>query len=172
MIMDPATQAKEAEATRTMFKETVKHKDVFQPDGIDGQLARKILHTFRRLQDNAGFLVALTVFKETFRFLPPETLVMEMVLGTTKLSLDTPSQRTKLMRTKRGIDVELRAWADSNEASLEGDENRGAALYAFLQKKFWPTQGNEEDKREIFVEVAKQMGALELLGLKKGPGER
>ncbi|KAL6887893.1 hypothetical protein GGI43DRAFT_417322 [Trichoderma evansii] len=172
MIMDPATQAKEAEATRAMFKETVKHKDVFQADGIDGQLARKILHTFRRLQDNAGFLVALTVFKETFRFLPPETLVMEMVLGTTKLSLDTPSQRTKLMRTKRGIDGELRAWADSNGASLEGDENRGAALYAFLQKKFWPTQGNEEDKREIFVDVAKQMGALELLGLKRGPGKR
>ncbi|KAL7925021.1 hypothetical protein ACQKWADRAFT_284821 [Trichoderma austrokoningii] len=170
MVMEPEAQTKEAEATRAMFKETVKHKDVFQPDGIDGQLARKILHTFRRLQDNAGFLVALAVFKESFRFLPPEALVMEMVLGTTKLSLDTPSQRTRLMMTQRGIDGELRAWAASNGASLEGDENRGSALYAFLQKRFWPEQGNDEDKREIFVQVARQMGALELLGLKGGAG--
>jgi pentatricopeptide repeat protein len=171
-IRDTETQTKEVEATRAMFKETVKHRDVFQPDGIDGQLARKILHSFRRLQDNAGFLVAITAFKETFQFLPPETLVMEMVLGTTKLSWDTPSQRGKLMQAKREIDRDLLAWADSNAASLEGDENRGAALYAFLQKKFWPAEGNEEEKRKIFVEVARQMGVYELLGPKKDAGGR
>ncbi|RFU76217.1 hypothetical protein TARUN_6039 [Trichoderma arundinaceum] len=171
-IRDPETQAKEIDATRAMFKETVKHREVFQPDGIDGQLARKILHTFRRLQDNAGFLVAITAFKETFKFLPPETLVMEMVLGTTKLSWDTPSQRSKLMLAKREIDRELLAWADFNTANLEGDKKRGEALYAYLQKKFWPTEGKEEEKRKIFVEVARQMGVYELLSPKKGTGRR
>ncbi|KAH0526380.1 hypothetical protein TsFJ059_009707 [Trichoderma semiorbis] len=171
-IRDPETRTKEIEATRAMFKETVKHRDVFQPDGIDGQLARKILHTFRRLQDNAGFLVAITAFKETFKFLPPETLVMEMVLGTTKLTWDTPSQRSKLMVAKREIDRELLAWADFNTANLEGDRKRGAALYAYLQKKFWPAEGKEEDKRKIFVEVARQMGVYELLGPKRGAGGR
>ncbi|KAL7945869.1 hypothetical protein V8C42DRAFT_321793 [Trichoderma barbatum] len=167
-IRDPETQAKEIEATRAMFRETVKHRDVFQPDGIDGQLARKILHTFRRLQDNAGFLVAITAFKETFKFLPPETLVMEMVLGTTKLSWDTPSQRGKLMVAKREIDRDLLAWADFDTAKLEGEKKRGAGLYAYLQKRFWPTEGREEDKRKIFVEVARQMGVYELLGPRKG----
>ncbi|KAM0262361.1 hypothetical protein ACHAQJ_001830 [Trichoderma viride] len=171
-ITDPETQTKEVEATRAMFKETVKHRDVFQPDGIDGQLARKILHTFRRLQDNAGFLVAITAFKEAFQFFPPEMLVVEMVLGTTKLSWDTPSQRGKLMLAKREIDRELLAWADSDAAKLEGDKNRGAALYAFLQKKFWPAEGKEEEKRKIFVDVARQMGVYELLGSKKGAGGR
>lgn len=171
-IRDPETQAKEIEVTRAMFKETVKHRDVFQPEGIDGQLARKILHTFRRLQDNAGFLVAITAFKETFKFLPPETLVMEMVLGTTKLSWDTPSQRSKLMVAKREVDRELLAWAEFNAANLEGETKRGAALYAYLQKKFWPAEGKEEEKRKIFVEVARQMGVYELLGPKKGADGR
>ncbi|KAH6608754.1 hypothetical protein Trco_002100 [Trichoderma cornu-damae] len=169
-IRDPGTRTKEVEATRAMFKETVKHMDVFQPDGIDGQLARKILHTFRRLQDNAGFLVAMTAFKETFKFLPPETLVIEIVLGTTKLSWDTTSQRRKLMLAKREIDRELLAWADFDTANLEGDEKRGAALYAYLQKRFWPAEGKEEDKRRVFAEVARQMGVYELLGPKKGAG--
>ncbi|KAL7935226.1 hypothetical protein V8C35DRAFT_321424 [Trichoderma chlorosporum] len=169
-IRDAETRAKETEATRAMFKETVKHRDVFQPDGIDGQLARKMLHTFRRLQDNAGLLVAVAALKETFRFLPPETLVMEMALGTTKLAWDTPSQRAKLMVAKREIDRELLEWAGYDAASLEGGERRGAALYAYLQKKFWPAEGREEDKRKIFVEVARQMGVYELLGPKKGAG--
>lgn len=167
-IRDSDTPTKEIEATRAMFKETVKHKDVFQPDGIDGQLARKILHTFRRLQDNAGFLVAITAFKETFKFLPPETLVMEMVLGTTKLAWDTPARRRRLMLAKRDIDRELLVGADYNTADLEGEGKRGTALYAYLQKKFWPAEGKEEDKRKIFVEVARQMGVYELLGPKRG----
>ncbi|KAL7788249.1 hypothetical protein V8C37DRAFT_389014 [Trichoderma ceciliae] len=171
-IRDAGTQTKEVEATRAMFKATVKHRDVFQPDGIDGQLARKILHTFRRLEDNAGFLVAITAFKETFKFLPPETLVLEMVLGTTRLSWDTPSQRRKLMLAKGEIDRELLAWADSNTVNLEDEKGRGAALYAYLQKRFWPAEGDEEEKRRIFVEVARQMGVYELLGPKTDAGGR
>ncbi|KAL7815397.1 hypothetical protein V8C44DRAFT_324419 [Trichoderma aethiopicum] len=166
-IRDPETQATETEATRAMFKETVKHKHVFQPDGIDGQLARKILHTFRRLHDNAGLLVAVTALREIFKFLPPETLVLEMVMGTTKLAWDTPSQRRRLTVAKTKIDRELLAWASFDPKKLEGEERRGEALYAYLQKRFWPEEGSEAEKRRVFVEVARQMGVYELLGPKK-----
>ncbi|KAL6873225.1 hypothetical protein J3F83DRAFT_732529 [Trichoderma novae-zelandiae] len=166
-IRDPETQTKETEATRAMFKETIQHRQVFEPDGIDGQLARKILHTFRRLQDNAGLLVAVTALREMFGFLPPETLVMEMVMGTTKLSWDTPAQRRRLMVVKTKIDRELLAWAGFDAAKLEGEGRRGEALYAFLQKRFWPEGGSEADKRRVFAEVARQMGVYELLGPKR-----
>ncbi|PTB67137.1 hypothetical protein BBK36DRAFT_1140888 [Trichoderma citrinoviride] len=162
-IRDTETLAKETEATRAMFKETVKHKDVFlQSDAgggsIDGQLARKMLHTFRRLRDNAGLLVAVTALKEVFGFLPPETLVLEMVMGTTKLAWDTPSQRRRLTVAKTRIDRELLAWAGFDPAKLEGEGRRGEALYALLQKRFWPEGGSEAEKRRVFVEVARQMG--------------
>lgn len=156
----------EIEATRALFKETVKFKSIFSPDGMDGQLARKILHTFRRLKDNAGFLVALTALKDLFGFLPPETLAMEMVLGTTKLSWDTPPQRRRLMIAKREMDRELLAWAEGDADKLEG-ENRGAALYEYLQKKYWPQLGAEADKRKALVGVAKEMGVYELLAPKR-----
>ncbi|TFA98497.1 hypothetical protein CCMA1212_009768 [Trichoderma ghanense] len=166
-IRDPETQATETEAARAMFKETIKHRQVFQPDGIDGQLARKMLHTFRRLRDNAGLLVAVTALKEIFKFLPPETLVMEMVMGTTKLAWDTPSQRRRLTVAKTKIDRELLAWANFDPKKLEGEGRRGEALYALLQKTFWPAEGSEGEKRRVFVEVARQMGVCELLGPKK-----
>ncbi|KAH0491411.1 hypothetical protein TgHK011_002844 [Trichoderma gracile] len=166
-IRDEETQARETEAARAMFKETLKHKQVFQPDGIDGQLARKMLHTFRRLHDNAGLLVAVTALREIFKFLPPETLVMEMVMGTTKLAWDTPSQRRRLTVIKTKIDRELLAWANFDPKKLEGEGRRGEALYAYLQKRFWPEEGSDAEKRRVFVEVAKQMGVYELLGPKR-----
>uniref|UniRef100_A0A8H7TKL8 Pentacotripeptide-repeat region of PRORP domain-containing protein n=1 Tax=Bionectria ochroleuca TaxID=29856 RepID=A0A8H7TKL8_BIOOC len=154
------------ETARKLFAETAKFKSVFLEDGMDIQLSRKILHTLRRLKDPAGFMVALTTLKEHFKFLPTETLVVEMVLGTKKLSWDTPAQRRKLLLAKREIDQELIAWADEDMSKLEG-EKRGVALYEYLQKKLWPAMSNEEGARSL-VDVAKQMGVYELLMSKKG----
>ncbi|KND90113.1 Pentatricopeptide repeat-containing protein [Tolypocladium ophioglossoides CBS 100239] len=161
-VVSPETLEEETDATRRLFAETIEFKSVFQPDGIDGQLARKILHTFRRLKDSAGFLVALTALKNVFRFLPPETLAMELVLGTTKLAWDSAPQRKRLMLAKRDMDRELLARADGDPGKLEGAK-RGEALYEFLQKKYWPEDGAYEDKRGALVEVARQMGVYELL---------
>ncbi|KAK5990894.1 hypothetical protein PT974_09169 [Cladobotryum mycophilum] len=158
-----------AAATRAMFKEMVKFKDSLQSEeGMDGQLARKILHSFRRLKDHIGFLVTLLALRDLFKFLPPETLVMELVLGTTKLSWDTPSQRKRLMVAKRNMDHSLIAWAEGDAEKLEGDK-RGVALYEYLQKKYWPDfDMKEKNTRDMLVEAMKQMGVYELLAPKKG----
>ncbi|KAF5023598.1 hypothetical protein F66182_4356 [Fusarium sp. NRRL 66182] len=157
----------QAEAARAMFSETVKFRHVFQPEGMDGQLARKILHTFRRINDNAGFVVALTTLRQIFGFLPPETLVLEMVLQTTKLSWDLPAHRRRLMHAKRNLDYGLLAWAEGDESRLQGD-SRGEALFEYLQKLYWPAAGDESIKRQLFIEAATQMGVYEFLKKIKG----
>ncbi|CAJ0546166.1 Ff.00g096390.m01.CDS01 [Fusarium sp. VM40] len=150
------------EPTRAMFAETVKFQHVFQPDGMDGQLARKILHTFRRIKDYTGFVVALTALRDGFGFLPPETLVLEMVLQTTKLSWDSPAHRRRLMNTKRDLDRDLAASVDGDLSRLE-DSRRGEALFEYLQKQFWPSEGDNDFKRKMFKEAAEQMGVYDMM---------
>ncbi|KAM0212220.1 hypothetical protein ACHAQI_004960 [Fusarium lateritium] len=150
------------EPTRAMFAETVKFQHVFQPDGMDGQLARKILHTFRRIKDYTGFVVALTALRDGFGFLPPETLVLEMVLETTKLSWDSPAHRRRLMNTKRDLDRSLAASVDGDLSRLE-DNRRGEALFEYLQKRYWPSEGDDDFKRKMFKEAAAQMGVYDML---------
>lgn len=152
----------EADAARRMFAETAKFKDVFQPGGMDIQLSRKILHTFRRLKDNGGFLVALTSLKELFSFLPPEMLALEMVIGTTKLSTETPQQRRRMVSAKRDLDRDLIEWAGGDLSKLQGGK-RGVALCEYLQKKFWPQTEGGEGLEKVLAEVAKQMGVYEVL---------
>ncbi|KAI5466792.1 hypothetical protein BGZ63DRAFT_409957 [Mariannaea sp. PMI_226] len=160
-IADDAYAA-ETEATRALFAETVKFRDVFAPDGMDGQLARKILHTFRRVRDHAGLIVALTSLRDVFRFFPPEMLVLEMVLGTTKLSWDSTAHRHRLVAAKRNLDRGLVAWAEGDLSKLEGDR-RGEALFEYLQKQYWPADADEVAKRTAFREAATQMGVYDLL---------
>ena len=152
----------ETDATRALFAETAKFHGVFQPDGMDGQLARKILHTFRRIKDNTGFVVALTALRDVFRFLPPETLVLELVMGTTKLTWDKPAHRHRLVRAKRDLDRGLLAWADNDASRLEGDR-RGEALFEYLQKQYWPADADESLRRHAFKEAAVQMGVYDQL---------
>lgn len=158
--------AEEPQQTRALFAEMVKFRKVFEPEGIDGQLARKILHTFRRIGDRTGLVVALTALRDIFKFLPPEMLVLEMTLGTMKLSWDTPQNRYKLVLAKRAMDRDLLDRVGGDAAQLEG-MGRGEALYEYMQKHFWPKDGSDEDKRAMFLEAAEHMGVYRLLGSRK-----
>lgn len=153
---------REIEAARRLFAETAKFRDIFEPEGMDMQLCRKILHTFRRLRDHVGFLVALTSLRELFGFFPPEILVLEMVMGTTKLSWDTPKQRRRMVTAKRDLDLGLVEWAKGDLSKLEGDK-RGVALYEYMQKKFWPETEGGDGLELVFAEVGKQMGVYDVL---------
>lgn len=161
--IEPSALGSAAEAARHMFAETAKFRDIFKEDGgMDIQLARKILHTFRRVGDNGGVLVALTSLKEVFNFLPTETLVLEMVIGTTKLSWDTAPQRRQMVQAKRNLDRDLDEWAGRNRDKLEG-EKRGVALYEYLQRKYWPETEDGAGVDKALLAVAKDMGVHEVL---------
>lgn len=155
-VISPSDRIDEISATRALFKETLAYRSVFLPEGIDGQLARKILHSFRRLQDDSGFVVALAALKESLKFVAPEMLVVEMVIGTQRLSWDTASQRKRLLIAKREIDNGLVAWAQGDLSRLE-DEKKGEALYGFLQKKFWPKDGGGVSA------AANEMGVVDII---------
>ncbi|KAG9257036.1 uncharacterized protein F5Z01DRAFT_647480 [Emericellopsis atlantica] len=147
-------------AARDLFAEMARWLPVFPPEGMDGQLARKILHTFRRLKDNTGFLVALTSMRKLFNFLPPETLTLELVMGTMRLIWDSPLQKRKIMAAKRDMDRELAEWAGGDETKLAG-EGRGVALYEYVHRKHWPKEGSQEEMGKAFVEAAKEMGVYD-----------
>ncbi|ATY58689.1 pentatricopeptide repeat [Cordyceps militaris] len=162
-ILSPDMTAEAVAGTRQLFAQTVARRAVFSSGGMDGQLARKILHSFRRSKDAAGFLVALTALRDVFRFVPTEMLVLELVLGTTKLAWDAPAQRRKLLHAKRDMERDLMAWCAGDLEQLEG-EKRGAALCAYLQRTALAQLGGEEAAREALAAAAKDMGVDELLG--------
>lgn len=146
--------------TRALFAETTRFATVFEPDGgMDGQLARKVLHTFRRLRDSAGLVVALAALKHRFRFALPDMLAMELLLDTTKLSWDSPAHRTRLMLAKRALDQGLLAHVDATTTAADtlSSEQRQAALHEYVQSRFWPADV------QAVKEAAQQMGVHELL---------
>ncbi|KAG6240051.1 hypothetical protein E4U25_008510 [Claviceps purpurea] len=153
---------------RSLFREIMQHMAVFEPEGMDGQLSRKILHTFRRLDDNAGFLVAITTLKQYFRFTPTEPLALELVTGVGKLMWDTREQRAELLKAKKKLDNQLLVYVDGDREKLqEGGQARQDALYRHLQKMFWPWEHDETKRREL-EEATKQMGVYELLARRAG----
>ncbi|KAG6085888.1 hypothetical protein E4U33_000829 [Claviceps sp. LM78 group G4] len=153
---------------RSLFREIMQHMAVFEPEGMDGQLSRKILHTFRRLNDNAGFLVAITTLKQYFHFTPTEPLALELVMGVGKLMWDTREQRAELLKAKTKLDNQLLTYVDGDETKLqEGGQARQDALYRHLQKTFWPWEHDEEKRREL-EEATKQMGVYELFARRAG----
>lgn len=153
--------------TRKLFAHMVASRQVFGSDVMHEQLARKILHSFRRLQDSPGLAIALATLKEVFKFYPSDILVLELAIGTHKLSSDTPALRKALMIAKRDMDFYLLKWAGDQPEKLDGP-SRGEALHAYLQKIYTTEIGNDKEARRMMLAVAKEMGVLELLPAKKG----
>ncbi|PKS06641.1 hypothetical protein jhhlp_007391 [Lomentospora prolificans] len=159
----------EMENARNTFNEMMKFVDVFD-EPIDGQLARKILHTFRRLHDSHGFLVALTSLRNTFGFLPPELLVLELVVGTTNLAWDTLRARQRLRIEKKRMDLDIMQRREAlgkfsgsvNELEELSAEERGEELYEYLVRVYTPVRSEEDkefiDDTQLLEEAAQQMG--------------
>ncbi|KAK0392471.1 hypothetical protein NLU13_1966 [Sarocladium strictum] len=160
--MAAATTEEDVQTARRLFAETVKYRGVFPAEGMDGQLARKILHTFRRLKDMPAAMVALIALKDIFRFSPPDALALEMSVGTMKLSWDAPAQRRKLMNAKREMDHALQASAGEQAEQLRGDQ-RSEALHLYLLQKFGASLGGGADLDKLVDMAAEDMGVSELL---------
>ena len=83
----PESLAQEVKHCRSLFADIVRSAHVFDEEGggIDGQFAGKILHAFRKIGDQAGLLAALRALRYVFRSPPPESVIMELLVGTTNL---------------------------------------------------------------------------------------
>ncbi|OLN88585.1 hypothetical protein CCHL11_01840 [Colletotrichum chlorophyti] len=159
----------EVKLTRETFAEMVRFSFIFEANGLDGQLARKILHTLRRLKDNLGIVTALRAFKTVFNFVPPEVLALEMQLGTTNIAWDTASARQKLRLTKRKIDahIESRQKMLGQSLTLENmsQRQRGEEYSHYLQAVYMQELGVVP--QEQLTQVAKEMGVYDILAEKE-----
>ncbi|KAK2030858.1 pentatricopeptide repeat domain-containing protein [Colletotrichum zoysiae] len=157
--------ANEVRLTRETFAEMVRFSSVFEADGLDGQLARKILHTFRRLKDNLGIVTALQTFKDIFKFTPPEVLALEMLLETTSLAWETAQARQKLRLVKRKIDahVENRQKLLGRSTTLDEmtPKQRGDEMSHYMQTVYMQAVGPVPESH--MAEVAKEMGVYDIL---------
>ncbi|TDZ25935.1 hypothetical protein Cob_v000926 [Colletotrichum orbiculare MAFF 240422] len=156
----------EVHRTRLLFAETVRYAHLFEADGgLDGQLARKMLHTFRRLKDHAGTVLTLRAFRVVFKYTPPEALALEMMMETTNLAFDTPTTRQKLRLTKRKIDgfVEARQKQYGGKMTLDEmtPQQRGEEYSDYLQTTYLQQLGDVPDA--VLEDVARDMGLYDLL---------
>ncbi|KAI1661419.1 hypothetical protein F4813DRAFT_347483 [Daldinia decipiens] len=71
----------EISRTRSLFAELVKSAHIFATCGIDVKLARYILHSFRKLDDKIGLLLAYRALRQIFQFTPPDIIILELQVG-------------------------------------------------------------------------------------------
>lgn len=167
--VNPDQLLDETDNARSTFAEMMKFVGIWEGGAIDGQLARKILHTFRRLKDDHGFLVALAALRNKFGYMPPEMIVLEMAVGTTNLAWDTPRARQRLRTEKRRMDQDImRTWGGESTMS---NEERMAELYEYLIRLYTPVRDAEMegvfDDAKLLQAAAQQMGAHDVIQ----PGE-
>jgi pentatricopeptide repeat protein len=155
----------ELAGTRETFAEMVRHAEHIRGEALDGQLARKVLHTFRRLKDHPGLVVALRALKVVFNYTPPEVLALEMAVGSTNLAWNTASARQKLRITKRRVDafVEQRQRGVGQPGVTLDDmthQQRGDVMLEYLEHLFTPQSA--EAGRNI-AQAAEEMGVYDVL---------
>ncbi|KAJ8128053.1 hypothetical protein O1611_g5584 [Lasiodiplodia mahajangana] len=169
--IQPQDLGTEISRTRALFAEMIQHASVFRSkDGmkVDGFLARKILHTFRRLEDHAGLFLAYRALRRIANYNPSDMVVFEMIIGT--LDVEKLAQRNdvlKLIAVRAKLDHHLtnryRELVASGEVESGEDlslemtaEETGNFLELHLKDVF--SEIAAEDAQELAIEAAKEMG--------------
>jgi len=176
----------ETRKARSTFAEMMRFIHVFEERQIDDQLARKVLHTFRRLRDPHGLIVALKAMHQVFGYLPNETIALELTVGTVNLNLDSSKLsfkvRNKLREQKKAMDLdilrrlrekalELPDEKRSQSTRLEDlasdmdDHDRGLVLLEYLVGFYTPKRDPEVselvDDLKLFEHAAEEMGVYD-----------
>lgn len=160
--LSPGSVGRETRAARALFAELMSFKQVFTEEAMAGQLARRVLHTFRRLGDDAGVVVALAAMRRHLGYMVPDVVVLEMVLDVGQLSWDTPEQRRRLIHGKTELDRQLRVLSGvggDRDTKVEGAP-RAAALYEYLRNHYSSRCG--PDGAERLAEAMREMGVDEV----------
>ncbi|KAH9902266.1 hypothetical protein F4778DRAFT_736940 [Xylariomycetidae sp. FL2044] len=80
--------------TRALFAQMVESSHVFREGTMDVFLARRVFHSFRKLKDHTGLLLAHRGLRHIFNFSAPDSLVIELLVDTQDLE--------RLGRTHKG----------------------------------------------------------------------
>ncbi|RYP06983.1 hypothetical protein DL764_002806 [Monosporascus ibericus] len=84
---------------RALFAEMIESAPIFAADGVDPNLGRTVLHSFRKVRDYVGLLAAVRGLRHVFNFLPSESVIFELLLGSMDLekSLQRDGFRARLL---------------------------------------------------------------------------
>ncbi|KAI1132057.1 hypothetical protein F5Y10DRAFT_231981 [Nemania abortiva] len=164
----------ETSRTRALFAEMIKQASIFKSkDGmsIDSSLARNILHSFRKIRDHAGLLLAYRALRRIANYNPPDMIVFEMLLGTLDLErLAHRREASKLIAARATLDHYLAHRHRELKASREieeGDdmppemraEETGNFLELHLEAAFsGKAEEAGEDAQRLAIEAAEEMG--------------
>ncbi|KAI1356523.1 hypothetical protein F5Y01DRAFT_267631 [Xylaria sp. FL0043] len=161
----------ETSRTRALFAEMVRHMSIFKSkDGMemDPFLARNILHSFRKIRDHAGLLLAYRALRRMLNYNPPDMVVFEMLLGTLDLErLAKRREGSKLIKARTTLDhylahrhrelVKSGDIVDGEDMSPEvRTEETGNFLELQLETAF--SDMEEGDAQELALKAAEEMG--------------
>ncbi|KAK5634439.1 hypothetical protein RRF57_010152 [Xylaria bambusicola] len=161
----------EISSTRALFAEMMKHTSNLKSNGdleVYTFLARNILHSFRKLRDKAGLLLAYRALRRMLNYNPPDMVVFEMLLGTLDLQrLAKRREGSKLIAAKMSLDDYLahrhRELAKSGDAKDGEDmpakirtEETGNFLELQLEAVF--SDMEESDAQQLVIKTAEEMG--------------
>ncbi|KAI0508384.1 hypothetical protein F5B22DRAFT_621149 [Xylaria bambusicola] len=161
----------EISSTRALFAEMMKRRSSLKSnDDLEMYtfLARNILHSFRKLRDKAGLLLAYRALRRIFNYNPTDMVVFEMLLGTLDLQrLTKRREGSKLIAAKMSLDNYLahrhRELVKSGDAKDGEDmparirtEETGNFLELQLEAAF--TDMEESDAQQLVIQAAEEMG--------------
>ncbi|KAI1820246.1 hypothetical protein F4861DRAFT_523896 [Xylaria intraflava] len=161
----------ETSRTRALFAEMVKHMSIFKSkDGpaIDNFLARNMFHSFRKIRDRVGLLLAYRALRRILDYNPPDMVVFELLLGTQDLErLGKRREGSKLIQARMSLDHYLvhrhRELEQSGEIKA-GEEmppeirSEETGNYLELQLESALSDEERDEAQHLFIEAAKEMG--------------
>ncbi|KAI1367359.1 hypothetical protein F5Y08DRAFT_298969 [Xylaria arbuscula] len=163
----------DAEKTRTraLFAEMMRHAPNFKSKD-EGEvyifLARNILHSFRKLQDKAGLLLAYRALRRILNYNPPDMVVFELLIGALDLQrLAKRREGSKLIAARMTLDNflfhrhgELVKSGDvqENEAMPPAMKTEETGNFLELQLETAFDGMEESEAQRLMIEAAEEMG--------------
>lgn len=155
--------------SKQLFAEMVSFASQFQSEdkGINFQLARTIMHTFRQLKDPVTMLVAYRGLRQVFNLVDPGSMVLEMIVGTMNLekASGNPKMRNQIITATQHTEQylsqrrqEMVADGELGKKEEMSNDVRTAEMADFLEMHLEAELNNMENAEEQFKEVASQMG--------------
>ncbi len=94
---------------RRLFADMVRSASTFAGKGFDADFAGKLLHTFRRVKDRVGLLAAVRALRHVFNFVPPEGVILALLVGTLNLEkgIQHPPVKDRLIRHLHRLEAYL-----------------------------------------------------------------
>ncbi|KAI1105214.1 hypothetical protein F4804DRAFT_304699 [Jackrogersella minutella] len=151
---------------RLLFAEVVESAHILATTGIDTQLARFILHSFRKLDDKHGLLLAYRALRQIFKFTPSDAIVLELYMGSMDLGRTSKGKAgLRMIHSGKQIDDFLKRRHQELVAAGElqtGDDlpadTRKEELSNFLEAFLQSQIVENEDTEQLLAEAALVMG--------------